>query len=277
MSVPLPITAPFTAPIGQVYGGFGDNPPTSYAAGWYFAPNSPEGLIVNATDIVGVAGPAMLAYMQAQGIAFASLINTTMGLILGSSSGGPTQATATIFGTGGARTGTVNFHLDSVLNPPFASGPVVTNGVTQTITPIGSPGAHTIIAVYSGDSVHNACVSAPQPFDILLPATLVFDPPSAGFVVHGNVGSTATLTVLASGAGGPVTGNVLFQGQSQTFVSPPPPFTLGTAPVSGGQAQLVIDGTMFGFSGNFSLFAHYQGDSTYAAAFAQPSRTIAAT
>ncbi len=150
----IPVAAPFTQGIGQILDGGG--PPTYYRAAWFSGPGlGASAANIAGADIVGVAGPATLAYLQAQGFTVANN-SPGIGLNLTPISGTTgTSATATVSGVSGVPnpTGSVAFYIDNTTGSPIATVRLANGQATTTITAGQFPslGYHTVYAVYLGD------------------------------------------------------------------------------------------------------------------------------
>ncbi|MCL2542885.1 MAG: Ig-like domain repeat protein [Nocardioidaceae bacterium] len=167
--------------------------------------------------------------------------------------GQATSFTANVAATqgGGVPTGTVQFTVDgsSFGSPVSLAGGSATSGSTSTLY----TGAHTVGAVYSGDSDYTggtAGTKTQQVGKAATTTTLGDDPTST---VSGQaVTFTATVGVQAPGAGTP-TGSVQFDVDGQPY---------GTAvPLDGDHASVTISNL---HAGNRDVDATYNGDGDFA-------------
>ncbi len=114
-------------------------------------------------------------------------------------------------------------------------------------------GANSITYKYSGDTNYAPAVSAPAQVDAQIGTSVALT--SSAPTSQQGQSITFTATITPGKSGGPaMTGNVSFLGNS---------VTLGTIPLSNGQAQLVTSALP---SGNVEVVANYSGDTNYSAA-----------
>src|SRR5579871_6118266 len=162
----------------------------------------------------------------------------------------------------GTPTGTVQFVIDgtNVASPVSAK---TTNGTTTASfsTAALSPGSHTIVASYSGDSNVAASTSAAvtQTVSKASSSTALTASPNATVWGQGAV-FTATIGITATGLGSP-TGTVQFQIDGTNTGSP---VTIST---SGGLTTASFTSTTLSV-GNHTITASYSGDSNFAASVA---------
>jgi hypothetical protein len=154
--------------------------------------------------------------------------------------------TATVSGSGGIPTGTVTLKDGaSTLGSGALNGSGQATFATSTLT----AGAHSITAVYSGDSDFSGSTSPvlTQNVTVNSSSTSVSSSvnPSAS-------GQSVTFTATVSGAGGTPTGAVTFKDGATT---------LGTATVSGGGQATLSTGSLS--IGSHSITAAYGGDLNY--------------
>lgn len=169
--------------------------------------------------------------------------------------------TATVTsGTAGTITGTVTF-FDGTTT--LGSGPVGTGGVAIYTTSSLGVGSHSITASYGGDANFSASTSSPALSQVVNQAnttTTVLS--SANPSVSGQaVTFTATVTAVAPGAGTP-SGSVTFSDNGTS---------IGTAPLSGGQAALPATTTLT--VGAHPITAQYTGDANFAGSMSAPALT----
>jgi Bacterial Ig-like domain (group 3) len=269
MSTILPIAAPFTTPLGQVVAGGG--PPATYAGAWFRGPQEgAQVLVVNNTDIIGVVGPATLAYMKAQGFTYGALVPSVTGGLAPSSGAVGTEFLTTVNPVmgGPTPTGTVQYFIDAQTTPVTSA--TLSNGFAGgIITPAMFPslGNHTVTAVYLGDRNYTGASSSPQPFDNQGQPTFV------SLRVNGNsspfsIGHPLPLTFVMTLGGFTVApiGNI----QLWTFpLAGGGPNLLQTVgpmvSIGGGQYTATFNATS-GPPGSYvsgSFFAIYEGDGFY--------------
>jgi hypothetical protein len=121
------------------------------------------------------------------------------------------RLTATITETNGSGqiTGTVTF-TEGTTN----LGTVAVSGGAASISPVLAPGAHTIVATYSGDRNNSASVSAAFPITVILATTSTTIASSASPAI---VLSSITFTASVAGNGGMPTGVVTFSADGATI------------------------------------------------------------
>lgn len=161
-------------------------------------------------------------------------------------------ATVTAENGTGAPTGTVQFKVDGADfgAPVPLSGGTATSGSTSSL----SAGAHTVTAVYSGDSNFetSAAGAVTQQVDKAATTTALVGAPQP--TVSGQaVTFTATVDIVAPGAG-TLAGGVQFTIDGDPY---------GTAiPLSGNTAQLTVSNLS---TGNHDVVATYNGNASFAA------------
>ena len=189
--------------------------------------------------------------------------------------------TAAVTGQGGSPfpfpgpTGTVRFSVGSTPIQLGSSATVtynsitITGGFTQltaTLSIFSLPnGADSITAQYLGDSNYAASpVSSPQQVQIQIPTSISLSSSNTSIPVGTSV--TLTSRVTQSLSGGPLlTGTVKFTLFGVTGQ------VVGSAPVSGGQAQI----TTFALpAGNYSIWATYSGDANYASSSGSVTQSV---
>lgn len=163
--------------------------------------------------------------------------------------GQSTTLSATVTGT--APSGSVTFKDGTTT---LGSG-TLSAGVATLTTSFSTTGAHSLTAVYAGDTVNNTSTSAAltETVNPVATATTTALASSVNPAVIGQ-GTTLSATVTPSAA----TGTVTFKDGAAT---------LGTGTLSGGVATLAAS---FSTTGTHSLTAGYAGNTTYA-----PSTSIA--
>ena len=162
----------------------------------------------------------------------------------------PVSFTATVTGSGGTPTGSVTF-TDTTTSQTLGTITLIA-GVATVTTSTLTVGSHTIQAVYSGDSNFNSSSTS---------ISFTVDKNTAGAGIGSNANPSsfgqpvAFTSFVNSNPPGPVTptGTVTFANQSTGQ-------TLGTAPISGGQATLTISTLPVG---NNVITATYNGDSNF--------------
>jgi len=158
--------------------------------------------------------------------------------------------TATISGSAGTATGTVDF-LDN--GSPIATGVALVAGVATFTTGTLSVGAHPMTAVYSGDptyggSTSNVLTQTINQADTTTTVTADANPARVGQMV------TFTITVAAVGPGaGTPTGTITDLSVDGTPIAPPPTLTLDGS----GQATFSINTLALG---SHDVTATYSGD-----------------
>ena len=158
--------------------------------------------------------------------------------------------TATISGSAGTATGTVDF-LDN--GSPIATGVALVAGVATFTTGTLSVGAHPMTAVYSGDPTYgggtsNVLTQTINQADTTTTVTADANPSRVGQMV------TFTITVAAVGPGaGTPTGTITDLSVDGTPIAPPPTLTLDGS----GQATFSINTLALG---SHDVTATYSGD-----------------
>lgn len=163
----LPVVPPFANPIGLIT----DNSqfPQDYEAVWF--QGTQAGAIafqVAPSSLIGLAGPATVAYLKAQGLTFSGItVNGSLGGTLTGAEGLTPALSMTTFldllpPGSPVPTGQVQWFVDTTTGTPIATTTLV--GGTSQITipqPSLSLGNHTIYANYLGNNIYlDALVSA---------------------------------------------------------------------------------------------------------------------
>jgi hypothetical protein len=161
-------------------------------------------------------------------------------------------ATLTALGT---PTGTVTFYDGTT---PIGTAPIT--GTSASIpASFSTTGTHTLKAIYTSSNTTTENATSPPLLQIVLNASTVLLRTSVNPVL---VNANTTLTATVTSAGTP-TGTVTFKSNG---------VTLGTAPVSGGSASLVVS---FPTAGVYTLTAVYNGDGNNQTATSPPiSQTV---
>lgn len=157
--------------------------------------------------------------------------------------------TATVSSSGGAPTGSVTFSDGSTV---LGSEPLANGQATFTSSSF-SVGSHSITAVYGGDGTYQASTGSLTQSVNPASTTTTITPSANPSILNGSVTFTATVSVVAPGAGTP-TGSIAFKNGSTT---------LSTVPLSSsGQATFSTSSLAIGPQ---SITAAYSGDSNFAA------------
>ena len=163
-----------------------------------------------------------------------------------SASGQSVTFTATVGGTGGTPTGTVTFKDGAAT---LGSGTVNGSGQATFSTSARTLGAHSITAVYGGDSNFTGSTSPvlTQNVNSTSSSTAVVSSvnPSA-------FGQSVTFTATVTGSGGTPTGSVTFKDGATT---------LGSGTLNGSGQTTFSTGALT--AGSHSITAVYGGDSTF--------------
>ncbi|MCB0965996.1 MAG: Ig-like domain repeat protein [Ilumatobacter sp.] len=197
---------------------------------------------VVATNAQGDSIPSAPVWVTIRAVSTTSLALSDDDIDLGDS----VTLTATVTGT--SPTGTVEFFADG---DSIGTAPVA-GGVAQLPGEPPYPGSFMMTAVYSGDSGNNPSTSAPVALNVKAIADVALATSDASPADGDEV--TLTATVTGNAPGGTVE---FFDGAT----------SLGTAPVSGGEAELAIDTLT---AGAHSLHAVYSGDTENTAATTDP-------
>ncbi len=175
-----------------------------------------------------------------------NLAPTKTGLVAAPSpgiAGMPVVLTATVTGTAGAAiTGTVTFTDGSTA---LGSAKLAAND-TAALSVTLAPGAHALVATYSGDTNDGASTSAPVALSVNLATTAVALKSSGSPSV---VLSSVTFTATVTGNGGAPTGSVSFQIDGATA---------GTSPVNASGVATFSDAALL--VGTHTVIASYSGD-----------------
>jgi subtilase family serine protease len=172
-------------------------------------------------------------------------------------------------------TGTVRFSVGSAPIQLGSSATVtytsrtLTGGfiqLTATLSISSLPnGIDSITAQYLGDSNYAASpLSSPQQVQIQIPTNTTLSSSSASIPLGANLTLTARVTQTLPGGPGP-TGTVQF---TQSEVNGQ---IIGSAPISGGQAQLTTSALP---ADTFEIWATYSGDTNYAASYASIPQNV---
>lgn len=156
--------------------------------------------------------------------------------------------TATVSSSGGTPTGSVTFNDGSTV---LGSEPL-TNGQATFSSSSLSVGSHSITAVYGGDGTYQGSTGSLTQSVNPASTTTVVTPSANPSILNGSVTFTATVSVVAPGAGTP-TGSITFKNGSTA---------LATVPLnSSGQATFSTSSLAVGPQ---SITAAYSGDSNFA-------------
>lgn len=160
--------------------------------------------------------------------------------------GGTTSMKATVTGTSGTPTGTVQFQSNGA---NIGSAATLASGIATVTSPaFNTPGNYSITAVYSGDSSFATATSSASTLTVTGVSTTTTLAPATGTYV---AKQTVTLTATVAGAGGTPTGTVTFKDGSSTLSSTALTAGVATLPVSTLTA------------GTHTITATYSGDTTY--------------
>lgn len=131
--------------------------------------------------------------------------------------------------------------------------------------PTLAPGSHSITAQYVGDSNYQqSAVSNALAIDIVIPTSLTLTTSNAS-VTHG-ASVTLTANVSQQQSGGPG-----ISGAMNFFMNCANCTSLGTAPITNGQAQLVTTSLP---AGTYTVIASYPGNTYYASSSAGVNQTV---
>lgn len=150
-------------------------------------------------------------------------------------------------------TGTVSYTLDGVTQATanVVSGAPATASTSFTVP---SSGSHTLIALYSGDSIYGSSASSAATLTISKPSTTIALVPASSTPASGSsLQLTATVTPSASASSQP-TGLVTFTLDGTT---------IGTAPLSATSTDIATFTFTVPSTGTHSLQASYPGDTNY--------------
>jgi uncharacterized protein (TIGR03437 family) len=171
-----------------------------------------------------------------------------------STSGSSVTFTATVTGTGGTPTGTVQFYDGSV-----ALGTATLSGGKATFSTSSlAVGAHGVTVTYSGNTAFAASTS--QALTETINPTVSLTPTATALQASLNPstsGSSVKFTATVTGTGGTPTGTVTFLDGS---------VSLGTATLSGGKATFSTSSLAVGAHG---ITVSYSGDSAFSASTSQ--------
>jgi hypothetical protein len=165
--------------------------------------------------------------------------------------GAPVTFAATVTGTGGTPTGLVTFKDGAT-----TIGSAAVDGTGHASLAISSlaSGAHSITAVYGGDATFGASTSPAIALQVNSSGATAS---TTGLTATPNpvtAGAPVTFTAAVTGSGGTPTGTVTFKDGATT---------IGTVPLDGtGHASFATSSLG---TGNHTITAVYNGDSTYAA------------
>jgi sugar lactone lactonase YvrE len=157
--------------------------------------------------------------------------------------------TATLVSTGPTPTGTVQFYNGTTLIGTASLIGGVAKNPSYTFT---APGTFPITAVYSGDISNAGYTLGPLAQVVNYQPSLMLTSGTNPVLISGKTQLTATIASTVSGT--PATGSVAFYDNG---------LLIGTAPVAGGAATLLIGFSTLGFH---PLTAIYSGDTNYAKA-----------
>ena len=191
------------------------------------------------TDLQALGFPVDLQVIDGTAVTLVSSINPSV-------YNQPVNLTATVSGSGAPPTGTVNFYDGSAL---IGSVALNASGIAILTTSVLAPGAHEVVAAYTGDENDPPGNSSPlsQVVNQATSSTAVSSSANPTMI-----GVSGTLTALVSGQfGGTPTGTVTFKVGS---------FILGTRTLNSGKAKLQW---VPGSAGKFSIIATYSGDTDY--------------
>jgi hypothetical protein len=163
---------------------------------------------------------------------------------------------ATISGSGGSPTGTVDFKDGATL---LATRPV-SGGRSSLSTTTLAVGDHPIAAVYSGDSTYEGSTSAVVTQTVTTAGTTPSTTSLSSSSNPSTTGQAVTLVATVTGSGKAPTGSVSFRDGDST---------LSVRPLAGGRASLVTSSLT---PGPHTLTAAYGGDPAFA-----PSTSAALT
>ncbi|HEV2380983.1 MAG TPA: Ig-like domain repeat protein, partial [Terriglobia bacterium] len=156
--------------------------------------------------------------------------------------------TATVSSSGGTPTGSVTFNDGSTV---LGSEPL-TNGQATFSSSSLSVGSHSITAVYGGDGTYQGSTGSLTQSVNPASTTTVVTPSANPSILNGSVTFTATVSVVAPGAGTP-TGSITFKNGSTALATVPPN--------SSGQATFSTNSLAIGQQ---PITATYSGDSNFA-------------
>lgn len=156
--------------------------------------------------------------------------------------------TATVSSSGGTPTGSVTFNDGSTV---LGTEPL-TNGQATFSSSSLSVGSHSITAVYGGDGTYQGSTGSLTQSVNPASTTTVVTPSANPSILNGSVTFTATVSVVAPGAGTP-TGSITFKNGSTALATVPPN--------SSGQATFSTNSLAIGQQ---PITATYSGDSNFA-------------
>jgi hypothetical protein len=158
---------------------------------------------------------------------------------------------------GATPTGQIVFVDNGIL--PLATVPLA--GATAQTSQVLAVGAHSLTAVYSGDTTFAGSTSLPSAVAITQASAVVTLTAASASIPYGN-STTLTATVAQAGAGSYPTGTIVFYDSTNV---------VGSAALTGaGLATLAV--TPGG--GTHSFTARYQGDANYGAAISGVSSVV---
>jgi hypothetical protein len=152
---------------------------------------------------------------------------------------------------GGTPTGVVSF-IDGTTT--IGNGSLNSSGVATLLTSSLAPGAHSVIALYPGDTAFASSTSAAVSVQVTATASAATMTALASSANPSSTGQAVTFTATVTSSGGTPTGNVNFlDGSTQ----------LGSAALNGsGQATFMTSSLA---AGTHSITASYVGNSNFAA------------
>jgi YVTN family beta-propeller protein len=201
----------------------------------------------------GATSPAITQTMTSAGGSLA--LSTSMNP---SRAGAPVTFTATITGSSGTPTGTVDIRDGGTTIPgcgglAVASRSPTSSDASCTVTTLAA-GSHSITAVYSGDSRYAAATSGTLPQSVTMSSPTFFLGTTAN---PSRAGSPVTFTAVVSGDVGAATGTVDFL-DGNVVIPGCSNLVLQSATANCTTAQLAV--------GSHSIAAAYSGDDRYVAA-----------